>query len=688
MTTIFSVYSLHSAGQRLIWGSLLLVILAANGWGEPAIGEQKGNPAASEAPLLSLIDQVGRPLMIVLPANPPPFTRQAGHFLAESIQKISGALPEVVEAMPVPPPQRAIWVGYQPGLEKLFPGVDFTYQHPEEIVLAANENHVAITGRDRWDPKHSEFKSERMTITDMQQEYGTANAVYTFLQDYIGVRWLFPGELGTDYPPAESLRIRPFTYRYHPQFRARVGVFSQLNRSNKRSIQQDWVKHQRLLLDSFFLEGGHPAKNWWEKYGATRPELFALQPDGTRGTFPKDPESLKICEGEPAVWETWLDEMEARFASYPYWKALPTQANDGYYSGHCTDPRSKAWDPDPKDTDVRIAMNWANGHTEMWAPLSDRYANFANKLSELAAKRFPEREFFVAMNAYGEVGRPAPVKTRLRDNILVISVHNFHMRNPAERTVQMQQFADWAKISKQLIWRPNLGNQAGLQWGFPDVPFHQAMEDFRFVAKHGTMGLFFDMYFENWANLAPHYYLISRLTWNPQEDGDAILDDYFLRCYGPAAPNMKNYWLFLEKTRQHFVDTVQSPFRVALVHNYYTDAVLSQAESYLTEAEKIASQDPKFAARVHFTRCGFTYAKALVEQRRLMSRFEAGKSLDKELEQSISDKWKALGETVSTFPPAAVFFKRMDNAKRAAGLHPAAPISPKMLKDVAGLDQN
>jgi len=644
--------------------------------------------AALHAADLVLMSKDSAPLPIILAKDAAPHTRAAATDLAEHLEVIGGKRPAIVEGAPEPLPKQAIWVGYQPALDGLFPGTDFTFKHPEEIILAANENHVAITGRDRWDPKYLEFDDGRKITQVKQLEYGTANAVFTFLQERIGVRWLYPGKLGTDYPGADSLRIAPFSYRYHPQFRARAGVFAQLDAGSRKETDGDiWGKHQRLLLDSLYLEGGHPLIGWWEKYHKTKPEIFALQPDGTRGTFPKDPESKKLCEGEPALWQTWLEEMEQRFAKYPYWQTLPTMANDGYYSGHCTDPRSRAWDPAPSESKVLIEMMW-DGHREQWPPLSDRYANFANKLSELAKARFPDRDYFILMNAYGKVGNPAPLKTKLRDDVLVMAVHNFHMRHPAERDPRIQQFAEWAKLAKQIVWRPNLGNQAGLAWGFPDVPLQQTMKDLRFVADHGSIGLFFDMYYENWANLSPYYYLVGQLAWNPQADGNAILEDFYQRSYAPAAPAMKRYWTLLENTRQHFVDSIESPFRVTRIHEHYTDDVLAQAESILAEAEKLVAADPKHAARVHFTRCGFIYARALVAQRSLMARWEAGKSKDKELEQRIRTQWKELGQTVSTFPEWAVFFKRMQSAQRAAGLHPDAPMSKKMMKDSAGLDQN
>jgi hypothetical protein len=369
----------------------------------------------ADRPVLPLIAADGTALPILVAEGAPPQTRAAAVTLADCLERIGGAHPEIHETLPDPVPARAIWVGYQPAMTAAFPGVDFTFHHPEEIVLAANENHLALTGRDRWDPKFSTVEGRRFPVTDAQQEYGTANAVFTFLQEQVGIRWLYPGETGTDYPGAESLNITPFTLRYHPQFRDRSGIFYQLERGYiKADPEQDWTKHQRLLLDSFTFEGGHYFKDWWEKYGATKPELFALQPDGTRGTHPEDPQKKKLCEGEPLVWQTWLDEQAERLAAYPYHDVLYTMPNDGYFDGHCTDPRSRAWDPAPSETDLRVQLNWGNNVKEEWPPLSDRYVHFANKLSEMAAGRFPDHGCLIMMNAYGETGNTPPVKARQR----------------------------------------------------------------------------------------------------------------------------------------------------------------------------------------------------------------------------------------------------------------------------------
>ncbi|MCA9038782.1 MAG: DUF4838 domain-containing protein, partial [Planctomycetaceae bacterium] len=656
--------------------------------------------------VLPLIAADGTALPILLAEGAPPHTKAAAVTLADCLERIGGVRPEIHETLPDPLPAKAIWVGYQPALAAAFPGVDFTFHHPEEIVLAANENHVALTGRDKWDPKFSTVEGRRRLITDAQQEYGTANAVFTFLQERVGIRWLYPGETGTDYPGSESLNITPFTLRYHPQIRDRSGVFNQLERGYiKANPEQDWTKHQRLLLDSFSFEGGHYFKHWWEKYGETRPELFALQPDGTRGTHPKDPQKKKLCEGEPLVWQTWLVEQAALLDAYPYHDVLYTMPNDGYFDGHCTDPRSRAWDPDPSETDLRVRISWGSAGSEEWPPLSDRYVHFANKLSELASERFPNHNCLIMMNAYGEVGKPVPVKARPRDDILVVSVHNFFLRHKAMRTSEKQQFAEWAKICNQIYWRPNLGNQGGTQTGYPDVPFQQAIEDVRYAAEHGVMGIYFDALFEHWAPNAPFYYLLSQLAWNPYADGDAILDDYYHRCYGPAAEPMKAYWELMAQTRQTMVDTVALP-RVSLLRSpsFFTPEVFQRADALIAQAvSAVADADPKYAQRIAFTKSGLDHTRAFVAIRALMQRAEDNPRQRDAIYTQVLAKWTEWEQLARTFPSHAINTKRLGfdpNASKAErkgkassnprimGFHPDAPVSKRALREMfsEGLD--
>ena len=154
-------------------------------------------------------------------------------------------------------------------------------------------------------------------LLEVQQEYGTINAVYTFLQDQLGVRWFWPGELGEDVAQKATIAFEPFTYRHHPQIRSRGGVFNFSSLGNKGyGRAHDWCRLQRLQLDSMQMGGGHGFGDWWDRYHEKYPEIFALQPDGTRSGFP-NPHNAKLCESNPKVWELWLENVAEQLEKDP-----------------------------------------------------------------------------------------------------------------------------------------------------------------------------------------------------------------------------------------------------------------------------------------------------------------------------------------------------------------------------------
>lgn len=121
----------------------------------------------------------GEAVPIVLAADVTPTTEFVAGEMAGYMERMTGVRPEIVKGVPDPLPSGAIWVGHQPVMDSLFAGVDFGLRHPEEILLVATDRHVAIVGRDRWDPAVDPIRKARGVMLAPQQEYGTANAIYT-----------------------------------------------------------------------------------------------------------------------------------------------------------------------------------------------------------------------------------------------------------------------------------------------------------------------------------------------------------------------------------------------------------------------------------------------------------------------------------------------------------------------------
>lgn len=249
------------------------------------------------------------PAPIMVAADAQLRTRAAAQELADYVEKLSGRRPKLIDGVPQPLPESAVWVGFQPALKELFPQVDFEFRHPEETLIIVGAKHLVIAGRDRWDPNQLTAETKIGRVEGVQQEYGTVNAVYSFLQDQLGVRWFWPGELGEDVVRRERIALAAQQHRYHPRIRSRNGVFHYSNLGTAGyGRSHDWTLRQRLQLDSMSMSGGHGFGDWWDRYHEKYPEIFALQPDGTRSSFP-NPHNVKLCMSNPKVWELWLQDV-------------------------------------------------------------------------------------------------------------------------------------------------------------------------------------------------------------------------------------------------------------------------------------------------------------------------------------------------------------------------------------------
>lgn len=642
---------------------------------------------ASQADEFILVAKNTPPAPIIVYKDAPPRTRELADVLADYVGKISGQKPHVIEGEPSPLPSRAIWIGVQPAVKALFPKIDFDFKHPEEIVIAANEHHVVIAGRDRWDPANLDITTREGVIKGVQQEYGTINAVYTFLQDQLGVRWLWPGELGEDVPKSDRIAISAaLEYRYHPQMRARGSMFNYCRLGNKGyGRSQEWTMRQRLQLDSLAIEGGHGFGDWWDRYHEKYPEIFALQPDGTRSGHPS-PHNAKLCMSNPKVWDLWLEGVAEQLKQDPHRTVFNASPNDGWASGHCVCGKCSAWD-DPAG-EPRV-FNWFH-HNETRPATSDRDVTFANKLGELLKQKYPGKDYRVMMLSYGH-SRPAPVKARPADNVIMTIVANFFGRTglvdrgSTRGDTYRQQFEAWAKIVPSMFWRPNTGSPAGWQQGLPDIHVAQTIRDFKDVAAANCIGIYIDGVWEHWATVGPLYYIMAQLAWNPAADADAMLKDYYDRAFGAAAPKVREYFETIEKERMAFT-AKNGEAGVFSFPELYTEALLLESQARLDRAAAAVPADSIFAKRVAFIQAGLTYTRLQMENITLMDRY--WKKKDDAIAMRVKQNWATIEKLVADHPYSLNWGPIRPSTPRMPGLHPDFPPPKTKKKRVNDLDLN
>jgi len=622
-----------------------------------------------------LVDEAAgvQPAPLVLVAEAPPLTRAAAVELAGYVEGICGSRPELIETTPQQLPERAIWIGYQPALDSLFPKTDFDFKHPEEILIKATANHLVIAGRDCWHPDHLVVKGKRETVNGVQREYGTANAVYTFIQDQLDVRWLWPGELGEDFMTRKSIAFAPFEHRFHPSLRARSKVlcFSVLLKHSAYGQSGNWARRQRLQLDSLDIHPGHSFKDWWERFHETHPEYFALQPDGTRSGYPS-PTLTKLCVSNPDVWKQWLADVEAQIRHNPNLTIFNTSPNDSYGSGHCVCENCGAWDH--PEADLR-PFRWA-GEAARAPAMSDRDVMFANMCARLLRKRYPDEDYYVSVNAYGNA-RPVPLKTKPDHNVVVSNVaNNFWSVGTPDKDCLVgktysRHYADWGKLTKNQVWRPNTGNPAGWQNGLPDAPIERVMESFQFAIDHHCVGISIDGIWENWATQGPLYYVLAQKTWDPSKDWRVVLDDYFGRGFGPAAADMKVYWELLETARNRKVDDY--PGESNGYAEVYNEAFFSEAYGLLDQAaKKAANSDRRYRQRIELMRVGLDHTKLVTELRELSLKMLLSDGKHPEVADKVRAKWTEIERNCNR-QPFAIYWPPLrpgDRMARGGLFHP------------------
>lgn len=641
------------------------------------------SPASAE---MILVGQGVSPAPVVVFQNAPPRTLEAATLLADYIGKISGQKPAVIQGEPATLPERAIWVGYQPVLKTLFPATDFEFKHPEEILIKANDKHVVIAGRDRWDPAKLDITTREGIIRGKQQEYGTINAVLTFLQDHLGVRWFWPGDLGEDVPRRDTLILGPLDHRYHPQILSRGGLFNFSSLGNKGyGKSHEWTLRQRLQLDSFETPGGHGFGDWWDRYHSMHPEIFALQPDGTRSGFP-NPHNAKLCMSNPKVWELWLENVAEALAKDPHLTVFNASPNDGWASGHCVCANCSAWDH--PDGEPRV-FNWYK-RNEKRPATSDRDVTFANKLAALLKEKYPGKNYRVLILSYGH-SRPVPVKARPADNVIMSLVANFLGRTglvdrgSTRGDTYRQQFEGWSKILPAMIWRPNTGSPVGWQQGLPDLSVRQTIQDFKDVAAANCIGVFVDAIWEHWATLGPQHYVMAQLTWNPRADADAILNDYYSRAFGPAAGPVREYFEELEAARMA-ITRLEPDMDVFEFPRLYTSELLAQSQARLDRALEAAPAGSIYARRVAFIQAGLAYTKLVVANISLMDGY--WKKKDPAAAAQVLANWAEIEKVIASQPGAINAGPVRATSPRMQGLHPDHPPAKKKKVKNNDLDLN
>lgn len=393
---------------------------------------------------------------------------------------------------------------------------------------------------------------------------GSLNAVYAFLRG-LGVRWYMPGELGEIVPKTRDLALPDIDRTVRPAFEIRSVSRPRLNSSDF----DDALWYLRIGANDQYGILHHGLRNLTEHpdQRAAHPEYFVQLAGGKRDN---QSETANACLSSEGLFRETVAFARLMFDHYGV-SVVSVMPHDGFTHCQCDDCRDQA-----------TLDRGPSGRS------SDYVWRFVVRVANELAKTHPDKRVFCG--AYSSYRLPPRTIDKLPDNVLVQVTNGRPIRelDDAIHQYTAELRAQWlAKtdnpLSLTLNYTPftNRGAYRPQYWphviarGIRDCHDHVWREDVWLSSGKGGL------HHPGVAHLNP--YVISRFWWNPDQDVDALLEEYYRLFYGPAAGEMGAFIEFCE----------------AEYANLGSDAeVTKEALALFDQAKAAASMDSVYGRRI------------------------------------------------------------------------------------------
>ena len=372
---------------------------------------------------------------------------------------------------------------------------------------------------------------------------GAQFAVYSFLESQLGIRWIEPGDRGIAYRNQSPLELTAGKSQWIPKL-----VFSKIRQGFRKGqaprprkfpltdeFLQSAEEFDQLVDDAVLWQkrmrmggsrpgGGHAFSTWWDKYGKTHPDYFALNKFGKREPVKhRKPHYtnafVKICPSNPKVAEQLIQDWLPRKTLTQYISSGP---NDGY--NFCRCKKCMALDA-PREGET------FPGH------LTDRYLHLANAVAREARKHNPDA--WVTMYGYLTTLHP-PRKIKAEPNVLVQLVPYVI---PLDTTVTADLFSGWREAGvKKMAFRPNYHTKyhtATMPMGFEK----QMFDVFQIAFENGAVSADYDSLTHNWPVIGMADYILAKAMSDPSKPFE-YWEDHYCSAYGPASEDVKRYFRY------------------------------------------------------------------------------------------------------------------------------------------------
>jgi hypothetical protein len=425
---------------------------------------------------------------IVLPDEPTIVEKTAARELAEHLKLVTGADFQTTAEKDVPADGASlIYVGNTTKAPKK----DYKF---DEILIQMDGGNLILAGH---------------------AKRGCLYAVYSFLQDVVGVRWWTPED--TFLPKKPTLAVADdLLVSYAPQMISR----EMYHRNAQPTVFSARLKGNGFLTPEYggavrIINFVHSFYKYLppEQYFAAHPDWYP-EIDGKRKH-----EGAQLCLTNEDMTRELIKNVLETLRKDPDAKIIDVSQND--WHGFCTCECCKAVDDAEESQAGTLVL-------------------MLNKVAEAVEKEFPD--VLVETLAYQYTRKP-PKTIKPRDNVLIrLCTIECSYIQPLDGE-QNQKFAadmeGWSKLAKYLfVWdyTTNYNDYLG-----PHPNLRVLVPNVRYFVQHGAIGLFAEGEGDDFCELKN--WLLMRVMWEPHLDGERLIDEFVRGYYGEAvAPLIKQYW--------------------------------------------------------------------------------------------------------------------------------------------------
>lgn len=503
---------------------------------------------------LTIADKGYSPYQIVISHNPSEVLKKAAHELQLYIEKIADTEIPIVD--------------------------DKETFKPEEIIIGQNDHLKYINFKvDPGQLSGDGFKIKtfgKSLVLVGGSDSGTRNAVYVFLEDYLGCRMYAPGALKI--PKQKTIRLPQIHDTQIPVFSHRETLhYFPLNSQeycdwHKLHSRKDRVKNWGMYVHTF----NHLVPP--DEYFDDHPEYFSE----INGCRIKDGQ---LCLSNPDVLKITIKNLRKKIAENPDAHIWSVSQNDNY--NYCGCEKCKAID-------------------EKYGTHAGTVIEFVNEV----AREFPGKTISTLAYQYSRKA-PKGIVPEKNVNIMLCSIECDRSR-PLETISSDSSFQkdlkDWGKLTNNIwLWDYVVQFRNYLD-PFPNL--HVLQPNLQFFAKNNCTMMFQQ---GSGGSISEFHelrtYMIAKLLWDPNIDIDAVMDDFLEGFYGEAGTIIRKYIDRMQKAiveSGEFLDIYGYPFNG--INSYLTPSLLKEYEKIFNRAEQAVEGDTLLTNRVKRARLPLEFA--------------------------------------------------------------------------------